>query len=69
MTPAQGGPDVPDNYVEDLFDIEGRVAVVTGGGSGLGAAIATGFAQAGARVIVVDINDAGAALTTATSRP
>jgi NAD(P)-dependent dehydrogenase (short-subunit alcohol dehydrogenase family) len=55
--------EVPADYVANLFDIRGRVAVVTGGGSGLGAAIATGFAQAGARVVVVDINDEGAAAT------
>jgi len=34
--------------------IEGQVAMVTGGGSGLGAATARMFAEAGARVIVVD---------------
>ncbi len=64
MTVQPNGPDVPDNYVADLFNIRGRVAVVTGGGSGLGAAMATGLAQAGARVVVADVDDAGAALTT-----
>jgi len=34
------------------FDLEGRTAVVTGGGSGLGFAIARGLAQAGARVVI-----------------
>ena len=55
--------DVPRGYVEHLFDIRGRVAVVTGGGSGLGAAISLGFGQAGAKVVVADINDDGAAST------
>ena len=36
----------------DLFDLSERVAVVTGGGTGLGKGIAAGLAQAGARVIV-----------------
>lgn len=35
----------------NLFDLSGRVAVVTGGTTGLGHAIATGLAEAGADVI------------------
>jgi meso-butanediol dehydrogenase/(S,S)-butanediol dehydrogenase/diacetyl reductase len=35
-----------------------RVAVITGAGSGIGAATALRFARAGARVIVSDVNDA-----------
>jgi NAD(P)-dependent dehydrogenase (short-subunit alcohol dehydrogenase family) len=37
----------------DRFDLSGRVAVVTGGTRGLGLAMARGFAQAGAEVVVV----------------
>ena len=44
---------VPAGYVATLFDLTGRHAVVVGGASGLGAAIALGFAQAGARLSVV----------------
>ena len=36
-----------------LFDLSGRVAVVTGGGTGLGKGMATGLAQAGALVVLV----------------
>src|SRR3712207_3617703 len=37
-----------------LFDITGRVVVITGGGRGLGAALARGFGEAGARVVIGD---------------
>ena len=35
-----------------LFDLSGRVALVTGGSKGLGKAMALGFAQAGADVLI-----------------
>lgn len=54
---------IPADYVSGLFDLSGRVAVVTGGGSGLGATIATGYAQAGVEVVLVDINADGAERT------
>jgi len=56
-------PIIPRNFVDSLFRLDGRVAVVTGGGSGLGAAMAAGLVQAGASAVIVDVNDAGAAET------
>jgi len=46
--------------------LEGKVAFITGAGSGLGAAIALAFAREGARVLATDINE-GAAATVAAS--
>ena len=40
--------------------IEGKVAVITGAGSGIGRASAVRFSREGAHVVVVDINEAGA---------
>ena len=40
--------------------LDGQVAIVTGGGSGLGQATAEAFAEAGARVVVVDLDRAAA---------
>ena len=39
---------------------EGRVVVVTGGGSGLGEAMSKAFAAEGGRVAVADIREEGA---------
>jgi 3-oxoacyl-[acyl-carrier protein] reductase len=40
------------------MDLEGKVAIVTGAGSGFGEGIATLFAEHGAAVVIADINDA-----------
>lgn len=39
--------------MRDLFSLEGKIAVVTGAGRGLGAAIAMALSRAGARVVLV----------------
>lgn len=57
---------VPAGYAGSLFDLHGRVAVVTGAGSGLGAAMAIGYAQVGVDVVLADVNLDGAEKTRAT---
>ena len=42
------------------MEIKGRVSVITGAASGIGAACARAFASAGAKVAVVDVNRRGA---------
>jgi NAD(P)-dependent dehydrogenase (short-subunit alcohol dehydrogenase family) len=39
------------------LDLQGKVAVVTGGASGIGLATARAFARAGARVVIADVRD------------
>ena len=42
----------------DLFDLKGRVAIVTGGNGGIGLGMAKGLADAGARVAITGRNAA-----------
>ena len=46
-----------------LFDLSNRVALVSGAASGLGKAMAIGFAEAGADLVLADINADGLATT------
>ncbi len=47
--------------VADLLNLHGQVALVTGAANGIGEGIARVLASAGARVVVTDIDDEGAA--------
>ena len=47
----------------DIMLLENHIAAVTGAGSGIGRAIAAGYAREGARVVVLDVNGDAAAET------
>ena len=51
-----------------MFDLSGKAAVVTGGGSGIGRAISTLFGARGAHVFVLDLDGSAAAETAAAIR-
>lgn len=46
-------PMAIDGYLASLFSLDGRTALVTGGSSGIGRAIAAALAGAGARVVLL----------------
>jgi NAD(P)-dependent dehydrogenase (short-subunit alcohol dehydrogenase family) len=52
----------------DLFDLEGRVAVVTGGAGVLGGTIAEGLVDAGAHVVIMDKDRDGSEATVSALR-
>jgi len=46
---------MPKGYLEELFGLDGQVAVVIGGAGVLGGALCEGIGRAGARVLVADV--------------
>ncbi|HUP73637.1 MAG TPA: glucose 1-dehydrogenase [Acidimicrobiales bacterium] len=52
MSSRLHSPAIASLDVASLFDLTGRVAIVTGGSRGLGSSVARGFAAAGAKVVV-----------------
>ena len=44
-------------YIKSLFSVENKIAVLTGGGGILAGEMAKGFLQAGAKVVLLDINE------------
>ena len=45
-------------YLDEIFGLKGKTAVVTGGGRGIGQTIAVGLAKAGAEIVIVCRNGA-----------
>ena len=52
----------------DIFDLSGRVAIVTGGGRGIGREVVATLARAGADIAVLDIDGSTAAKAVADVR-
>ncbi len=50
----------PNASLNDLISLNGKRALVTGGGKGIGAAIASRLTEAGASVTIADLDPAGA---------
>lgn len=57
-------PNIAPDYVSSgLFRLDGKVAIVTGGASGMGEAMSHALAQSGATVVIADFDEAAAQAT------
>jgi Dehydrogenases with different specificities (related to short-chain alcohol dehydrogenases) len=56
---------IAKGFAQQLFNLQGRVAFVTGAGSGIGQMIALGLASAGARLVCFDLREDGGLTETA----
>lgn len=59
-------PTASTRTIDKLFDLQGKVAIVTGGALGVGQAIAYLLAEAGAAIVIADTNLEAAEATAAT---
>ncbi|MGF6528180.1 SDR family NAD(P)-dependent oxidoreductase [Variovorax sp. PvP013] len=62
-TPIPGAASAGDHLFDglapaSLFSLEGRVALITGGAGGIALGLASGFAAAGARLVLADADEA-----------
>ena len=51
------GDDPGMGHLEDRAGLQGKVALIAGGGGGLGRAVAVDFAKAGMHLVLLDKND------------
>lgn len=49
-------------YIDNLFNLQGKVAVITGGGGVLASEIGSGLSKAGVKIVFLDINEEAAQL-------
>ena len=66
--PVAPRPDASPFAAGSLFSVAGRVALVTGGGSGIGSMVAAGYVANGAKVFVVSRKDCSALAAELTAR-